>query len=206
MMDTGSQMSYIAEAARQQLALTSDGERSLSIMTFGAKQANSPSCEYVRVGLKLRGDQVLIFKLFSMLMICEPLMSHFLVDCQKSYPHLTGLELADDPGDNQTLKVDVLISSDHYWDLITRRLQRGTDGPVTIETKLGWILSGPVVISGQTDESHSLVVHTMHISAPTSEMQTLDNTMMSFWELESFGIPSTDHSLHPLIKSREIDY
>lgn len=196
MMDTGSQMSYIAETARQQLGLSSDGERSLSIMTFGAKQANSRSCEYVRVGLKLRGDQVLIFKLFSVPMICEPLKTHSLVDCQKSYPHLTGLELADDPGDNQTLKVDVLIGSDHYWDLITGRLQRGADGPIAIETKLGWVLSGPVVISGQTDESHSLVVHTMHISAPTSETQTLDNTMKSFWELESFGIPSTDCSLY----------
>ena len=36
----------------------------------------------------------------------------------------------------------------------------------------------------------------MHISAPTSETQTLDNIMKSFWELESFGIPSTDRSLY----------
>ena len=46
--------------------------------------------------------------------ICEPLTSHPLVNGQKTYPHLTGLELADDPGDDQSFRVDILIGSDHY--------------------------------------------------------------------------------------------
>ena len=71
-----------------------------------------------------------------------------------------------------------------YWDLLTGRLQRGTDGPVAIETKLGWVLSGLVAILGQTDKFHSLVAHTLHISAPITETtQTLDDTMKSFWVL-----------------------
>ena len=63
-MDTGSQMSYIADAARQQLALTAAGERSLSIMTFGATQGSDRSCEYVRVG-RLRNGKDVIVTLFS---------------------------------------------------------------------------------------------------------------------------------------------
>ena len=123
-------------------------------------------------------------------------MSLPLGDCQKTYSHLTELELADNPGDDQTLQADILISCDHYWDLFTGRLQRGTAGPVAIETKLGLVLSGPADISSRTDELHSLVMHTLPISAPIPEMQTLDNTIRSFWELESFGIPSTDRSLY----------
>ena len=167
-MDTGSQMSYIADAVRQQLALTAAGERSLSIMTFGATQGSDRSCEYVRVGLRLRSGKDVIVTLFSVPTICEPLTSHPLVDCRETYPHLTGLELADYPGDDQSqsLHVDILIGSDHYWDLITGRLQRGADGPVAIETKLGWVYSCPVAVSGQMDELHSLVVHTLHIGAP----------------------------------------
>ena len=110
-MDTGSQMSYITDAARQRLALTSGGERSISIMTFGANQANDRNYEYVRVGLKSRDDQVLIFKLFSVPMICEPLTSHPLIDCQRTYPHLTDLELADDPGNKQTLFSSALTTT-----------------------------------------------------------------------------------------------
>lgn len=165
-------------------------------MTFGATQCCDRSCEYVRVGLKLRSGQVMIVTLFSVPTICEPLTSHSVDDCRKMYHHLNGLELADDPGDDSPFQVDILIGSDCYWDLITGQLKRGADGPVAIETKLGWVLSGPVAISGRTDESHSLVVHTLHVSAPTSETQTLDDTMKSFWELESFGIPSTDSSLY----------
>ena len=76
------------------------------------------------------------------------------------------------------------------------RLKRGKDGPVAIETMLGWVLFGPVAIAGQTDEMHSLVVHTLQISAPTPEMQSLDSTMKSFWDLESFVVPCTDRSLY----------
>ena len=110
-LDTGSQMSYITDAARQRLALTSAGEQSISIMTFGANRTNGRNCEYVRVGLRSRDDQVLIFNLFSVPIICEPLTAHPLIDCQGTYPHLTGLELADDPGNDQTLRVDVLMGS-----------------------------------------------------------------------------------------------
>ena len=99
----------------------------------------------------------LIVTLFSVPTICELLMSHPLVDCRGTYTHLTGLELADDSGEDQSLCVDILIGSDHYWDLITGRLQRGADGPV---------LSSPVAVSGQMDELHSLVMHTLHIGAP----------------------------------------
>ena len=121
-MDTGSQMSYIADAARQQLALTAAGERSLSIMTFGATQGSDRSCEYVRVGLRLRSGKDVIVTLFSVPTICEPLTSHPLVDCRETYPHLTGLELADDPGDDQSLRVDILrpLLGPHYREITER--------------------------------------------------------------------------------------
>ena len=92
--------------------------------------------------------------------------------------------------------MDILIGSDHYWDFVTGKLRRPANGPVAIETKLGWVLSGPVGTTGQSDESHSLVVHTLHISTPSTEAQALDHVMNSFWELESFGIPTTEHSLY----------
>lgn len=178
-MDTVSQMFYIAEAAID----SNFWWRMIPQHHDLWCQASQRTVEVVRVGLNLRGDQVLILKLYSLPMICEPLTSHPLVDCQRPYPHLTGLELANNPWDDQSLKVDVLIGSDRYWDVIIRRLQRGADGP---ETKLGWVLSGPVVPSGQTGESHSLVAYAMHIRVLTSETQTLDDTMKSFLNLLEF--------------------
>ncbi len=47
----------------------------------------------------------------------------------------SGLEFADDPEDAETIHVDILVGSDHYWDLVRN------NGPVAIETKLGWVLT-----------------------------------------------------------------
>lgn len=79
-----------------------------------------------------------IVTLFSVPTICEPLTSRPLVECRERYPHLSTLEFADDPGDTapSQLHVDILIGSDHYWDLITGSVQRGINGPVA---KLGWV-------------------------------------------------------------------
>ena len=54
------------------------------------------------------------------------------------------LPLADIAVDNSDLEVGILIGSDYYWALTTGQIRRGEAGPVTIEAKLGWVLSGPV--------------------------------------------------------------
>ena len=195
-MDTGSQRSYVTDRVREQLALTAAGKQRMTIMTFGATQGGKQVCEYVKVGLMLRNGQCQSLTLFSVPTICEPLASHALVDCRETYPHLAGLEFADVPGGTQELHVDILIGSDHCWDLITGRVQRGTDGPVAIDTKLGWVLSGPISVSCQTHTSLSLVSHALTVDSQLLEAQTLNETMRSFWELESFGIPTADRSLY----------
>ena len=181
---------------REQLALTTAGERCLTIATFGATQGGRRVYKYVKVGLKLKSGLSQTLTLFSVPTICEPLTCHPLVDCREAYPHLSGLEFADELEDGQELHVDILVGSDCYWDLITGRIQRGSDGPVAIDTKLRWVLSGPISIPGNTDASLNLMTHALLGNSQHSEEQTLDETMKSFWELESFGIPATDRSLY----------
>lgn len=59
------------------------------------------------------------------------------------YEHLSGLELAYSGDVTAILEIDLLIGSDHYWKLVTSRVVKGTGGPTAIETRLGWVLSGP---------------------------------------------------------------
>ena len=49
--------------------------------------------------------------------------------------------------------MDILVGLDHCWDLITGRVQRGTHGPVAIDTRLGWALSGPISTPDHTNMS-----------------------------------------------------
>jgi len=50
--------------------------------------------------------------------------------------------LADIPNEAKG-EIDVLIGSDFYWSFMTDGIRQGKGGPTTINSKLGWLLSGP---------------------------------------------------------------
>ena len=39
--------------------------------------------------------------------------------------------------------VDVLVGSDYYWSIVGSDTVRSDMGPVAVESKFGWVLSGP---------------------------------------------------------------
>ena len=62
-----------------------------------------------------------------------------------NYPHLERLRLTDFPAErNEPLNCDILIGSNYYWHFLSGRCIRGEDGPIALESILGWNLSGPV--------------------------------------------------------------
>ena len=74
-----------------------------------------------------------------------------------------------------------------------------TKEPVAINTKLGWVLSGPVT-NDESDNTTTavLIVHTLQIESAGDQ---LDRTLKSFWELETFEVEPTenktyDHPIH----------
>ena len=192
-MDTGSQRSYTTDRVREMLALASVREQCMTIMTFGDSEGTNCICGCVEVGIKLKKGCSRLLTIFTVPNICEPLTPHSLASCREFYPHLRGLELADEFEDIYKLQLDLLIDSDYYWDFITGTILRGSDGPVAIDTRLGWVFSGQVSCP---EEICSLVTHTLHVSSTESELQSLSETMKSFWDLESFGLPETDTSVY----------
>ena len=97
------------------------------------------------------------------------------------------------------MEVDVLIGSDHYWELATGEVRRGDSGPVAIKTRLGWVLSGMMPASSQhqpSSASLSLIsTHTLRIDGLPETTKSLDDTLRSFWELESLGIKNPERSV-----------
>ena len=58
------------------------------------------------------------------------------------------MQLADDSDGNSNLKIDMLVGSDFYLELVTGRVIKGVCGPVAIQPKLGWVLCGPAQLEG----------------------------------------------------------
>lgn len=67
--------------------------------------------------------------------ICSPVPKRVVVN---KYPHLQDLELADHSEIGQDA-IDVLIGSDHYWDIITGESIREENGPTAVNNKFGWL-------------------------------------------------------------------
>lgn len=119
--------------------MAAEGEQCMSILTFGSNQENSQVHKFVKVGLTQRNGESQQLTLFAIPTICEPLASQPIAFCQNSYKHLSGLDLADSSDGQSHLEVNILIGSDHYWDLITGKTHQGTCEPVAIERKLEWV-------------------------------------------------------------------
>ena len=93
-----------------------------------------------------------------------------------------------------------MVESDLYWDLITGKTCRGASGPVAIDTRLGWVLSGPTTSPIKEQTSAGLVTHTLRVDGLQQDMVTLDGRLKSFWELESFGVPDSDRSVYDMFQ------
>lgn len=116
--------------------------------------------------------------------ICSPLSTKIEVD---NYPHLQGLQLADSSDSNDS--VDVLIGSDYYWDIIGGDTVRGEFGPVAIDSKFGWLLSGPAndALYNETSRTNLIISGTCDSQFETTQDPLVD-TLKKFWETEAIGI------------------
>ena len=92
--------------------------------------------------------------------------------------------------------MDILIEADQYWELVTGEVRRGNSGPVAIHTKFGWVLSGPISSCAPDAPAPCLVTHTLRVDSLSPESQLLDDRLNSSWELESFGVTDSDHSVY----------
>ncbi|MBA4719445.1 MAG: hypothetical protein HRO68_10275 [Nitrosopumilus sp.] len=193
-LDTGSQRSYITSQAARALSLEPEGKQKMSICTFGSEKNNLHSCELVKVLMETT-DGAIELQLLTVPVICGPLATQPIPLPVDLYEHLAGLKLADDVSDESAaMEVNLLIGSDYYWELTTGRVKRGESGPVAMETKLGWVLSGPVPGMKQDQLAVSLVsTHTLKVDTnDVSTESNLNDTLRAFWELESLGITASD--------------
>lgn len=94
------------------------------------------------------------------------------------------------------MEIDILIGSDHYWEVVTGRIIRGASGPTAVETNFGWVLSGPEEGVAQEDTAINFTsTHTLRVDAFT-EQQSLEAGLKRFWVLESLGILKEEQSVY----------
>ena len=184
LFDSGSQCSYISERACRRLGLDPLGTRSVSILTFGSKRESRTDCKIVRVGLGSEEDRSIELKLLSIQHICEPIAS--------AAAQLKNLDFTIDYERASQIRPDILVGSDQYWKLMTGEIVKHEQGPIALNTRLGWILSGTVSEREGALPHTTLVTHVLRVDG-INENKSLDKELHSFWNMESIGIIESEN-------------
>ena len=70
------------------------------------------------------------------------------------------------------------------------------NGPVAINTQLGWIVSGPLLGPSEEDPA-SFVTHVLKVTTPVEESnRRLEGQLQRFWDLESIGFHDEERTVY----------
>ena len=183
LFDSGSQRSYITNSLKLRLNIKPKKTETLHLNTFGERSYRKQKCEVSQLLLRSNKNEDIMISTLSFPVICSPLSTKIEVD---QYPHLQGLQLAHSSDSNES--IDVLIGSDHYWDFVEGDIVRGEFGPVAIDSKFGWLLSG----STNNGLYNETCTTNLVIGGSDSQLETtqdpLVDVLKKFWDTESIGI------------------
>ncbi|XP_057297390.1 uncharacterized protein LOC130627797 [Hydractinia symbiolongicarpus] len=135
----------------------------------------SPEVQFSVIGLD--GDKIKVD--CDVKNICHPLTGQNLKN-----KHLKDLRLTDSNCNNRDL--DDLLGADNYWKFFYGSIVRGADGPVALNSMVGYIVSGRIG-SRKRSRSAVLVANVLKIRAEFVE-DKLDNQLEKFWSFENAGI------------------
>ena len=156
----------------------------LHLNTFGEKTFQKQKFDVLTLLLEDVNEDTSRVCVLSFPTICSPLPSR--VDTN-NYPHLHGLILADYSDSEDS--IDVFIGSEYYWDFVSSEIVRGEFGPTAVNSKFGWLLSGPTEsVINQETTVRNLTIAGNSNSLFDYAQDTLVDTLKQFWETESIGI------------------
>ncbi len=152
LMDDGSQRSFITTQLQRELQLPIIRYDSVSLSAFGSTSnlfETLPVAQFHIISID--GEHILIQALVKP-HIANPIRNRLTGAPHRYFKHLQGLRLAHPIMQDETFRIDILIGSDFYYKIILDRIIRGT-GPTAVESRLGYLLSGPTGESSSTTET-----------------------------------------------------
>ena len=192
-LDNASNRTYSSKKIQDALGVKASGKDTQSTGTFGGGSTEAKLRDMVVLGVQGGKSETLFLKTVVVEKICSPLHGQAVDVARAMYAHLYGLPLADESA-NGFVEVEMLIGLDYYWDIITGVVVRGQEGPVAMESKFGYILSG-------ASKSWSFVANTPSICNLAATLiakedeDVIAKELRNLWELETIGIANEDVSV-----------
>ena len=190
LFDEGAQRSFICSQLADKLQLVPDTTTRVALSSFGADMPSLQTLGVTTIKIQpLTGDHIPVSVLI-VPNIATPIQNSCRVELDKM-PHLKGLKLANPCIDHQDFSVSILIGADHYWSFVQDDIIRG-NGPTVQQSRLGYLLSGPLLVLN-TELSSSILLQI------TSSADQQEFNLQQLWSIEAVGTSpeqSNDTFLH----------
>ena len=139
LFDGGSQHTYLTNSLKDRLRLKCICKENLILKRFASSEGLLRCLDAVQVCLKGNGGINVYLEALCVPHICSPLKVPSISWTKKQYDYLGDVELTKPPKDVNN--VEILISLDYYFSIVTGRTLRGPPGnPVAVESILGWMM------------------------------------------------------------------
>ena len=186
LFDNCSRKSFVTNDVKEQLKLLVIKSENISIKVFGSTKTNLEKFDVVQ--LKIQSCSSSNFRIIEAIVvptICSPLSGQFTELAKNQYTHLNNIQLSDCKVNNSDSQIDVLTDADHYWDVMTGEVKRGSKGPVVVKTVLGWVLNGTFQLQSSSQTSVNLC------DSHVLKMSTIEQKSICNNKFTSFGKSKT---------------
>ncbi len=186
LFDEGAQRTFMSQSLASKLGLQPSTKETVNLAAFGAVTPTKRNLDVATIYIETESSGNIPIQALIVPEIATPLQN-LLRTATQTYPYLQGLKLAHPVTDNEDFEISLLIGADHYWDIVEDHIIRG-NGPTAMQSKLGYLLSGPVTSTASTRNSNH----------PTNMLNVLlshheeDDRIERFWNLETLGITETE--------------
>ena len=189
LFDTGSHRTFVSAKVVDKVRPQVVRQDMMNICTFGNNsQGRSLRDVVVLDVLPISGGDRIKVEAYVVDEITNVKNEHLEV-AKLQYGHLKDLWLSDVNKTSRELEVQLLIGADFMWRFQMDSIKRGgVDEPVAVETKLGWVLSGPMKC--KEDSVRELDTNVNLIMEDRGD--GLDRNFSWLWDLETMGIKEED--------------
>ncbi|UYV72770.1 hypothetical protein LAZ67_10000641 [Cordylochernes scorpioides] len=175
MLDSGSQNSYVLEQTASEVGLTMLGKKEVVHLLFGGVKSRPQQHKRYRIYISdVDSKYNCNFEVQDCSTICSSMPSAQPTEWMTEL-RSKGIDL--DVYRSNT-EIELLLGADVYAKLLTGKKIELESGPVALETKLGWTVSGKVLGNVQTTKSQSSVLSCL----------VRDATIQDLWRLDVIGI------------------
>ena len=142
LLDEGAQRSFITQTLANSLHLNVQRRESVAIAAFGASEVSNQTLPVATICLATTEGIQIPINVLVISRIAQPL-HNLPFSYIKQLPYLKGLHLNHAISDSDAINISMLIGADAYWSIVQEAIVRGP-GPTAVQTKIGYLLSGPL--------------------------------------------------------------